>query len=65
MPPTTVLTYGNARGGTPIMLADPRAALDLPLRVLVRKASGRTLVAYHPVAALLSARHLLVKALQA
>jgi uncharacterized protein (DUF302 family) len=37
MPPATVLIYGNAKGGTPIMLAAPQAALDLPLRVLVRQ----------------------------
>ena len=42
MPPTIVLLYGNARGGTPIMLATPQAALDLPLRVLVREAAERT-----------------------
>ena len=52
MPPTTVLVYGNPRGGTPIMLAAPRAALDLPLRVLVREANdGRVLVGFHPIAA--------------
>ena len=28
MPPTTVLIYGNPRGGTPVMLALPAAALD-------------------------------------
>ena len=57
MPPTVVLLYGHARGGTPIMLAAPKAALDLPLRVLVRDdADGRTLVAFHPIApALLAA----------
>jgi uncharacterized protein (DUF302 family) len=36
MPPATVLTYGHPKGGTPVMLAAPLAALDLPLRVLVR-----------------------------
>lgn len=51
MSPTVVLTYGNAKGGTPVMLAAPQAALDLPLRVLVREdADGRTLVAFHPIA---------------
>ena len=40
MPPTVVLVYGNPSGGTPIMLSTPQAALDLPLRVLVRK--GKT-----------------------
>jgi uncharacterized protein (DUF302 family) len=50
MPPTLVLIYGNPRGGTPIMLAAPQAALDLPLRVLVREsADGRVLVGFHPI----------------
>jgi len=54
MPPATVLIYGNARGGTPIMLATPSAALDLPLHVLVReRADGKTVIAYHPIAATL------------
>jgi uncharacterized protein (DUF302 family) len=51
MPPTTVLIYGNPRGGTPIMLASPQAALDLPLRVLVREdGAGHALVSFHPIA---------------
>lgn len=51
MPPTTVLIYGNPKGGTPVMLASPVAALDLPLRVLVREdRSGRTFIAFHPIA---------------
>jgi uncharacterized protein (DUF302 family) len=54
MPPTVVLIYGHPKGGTPIMLAAPQAALDLPLRVLVRQdADGRVLVALHPIAPLL------------
>ncbi len=54
MPPTTVLTYGHAKGGTPIMLAAPSAALDLPLRVLVRlREDGATVIAFHPAAAML------------
>ncbi|WP_116389611.1 DUF302 domain-containing protein [Cupriavidus taiwanensis] len=36
MPPTRVLIHSNARRGTPLMLAAPSVALDLPLRVLVR-----------------------------
>ncbi len=48
MPPTVVLLYGNPKGGTPIMLATPRVALDLPLRVSVREdETGTTLVAFH------------------
>ena len=51
MPPTIVLIYGQARGGTPVMQANPAAALDLPLRVLIREdANGETLIAFHPIA---------------
>jgi len=79
MPPTEVLIYGNPKGGTPIMLAAPQAALDLPLRVLVREdPSGRTVIAFHPAADTLRqagvpdhlahrldpAQHLLVEAIQ-
>ena len=54
MPPATVLIYGAAKGGTPVMLAHPLAALDLPLRVLVREGEdGITLVAFHPITELL------------
>ncbi len=50
IPPTTVLVYGNPRGGTPIMLQFPRAALDLPLTLLVREEPvGRVIVSFHPV----------------
>jgi uncharacterized protein (DUF302 family) len=36
MPPSRVLVFGNARAGTPLLLAAPDIALELPLRVLVR-----------------------------
>jgi uncharacterized protein (DUF302 family) len=50
MPPTLVLIYGQARGGTPVMQADPASALDLPLRVLIREdGNGDTLIAFHPI----------------
>ena len=56
MLPSTVLLYGKAAGGTPIMLAAPRSALDLPLRVLVREdEDGQTLVCFHPIATTLEA----------
>jgi uncharacterized protein (DUF302 family) len=48
MRPTQVIILGNPKGGTPIMLAAPSAALDLPLRVLVAQdADGRTLVTFN------------------
>jgi uncharacterized protein (DUF302 family) len=55
MPPAVLLLYGHPKGGTPIMLDTPAAALDLPLRVLVRENSeGHTLVSFHPVVPMLS-----------
>ena len=51
MPPTTVLIYGNPKGGTPLMLAAPDFALELPLRVLVREGEGGNVtVTYNPSA---------------
>lgn len=50
MPPTTVLLFGNPAVGTPLMLAVPNVALDLPLRVLIRETvSGQVEVVFHPV----------------
>lgn len=35
MQPTKLLIFGNPRAGTPVMLAAPTSALDLPLKILV------------------------------
>jgi uncharacterized protein (DUF302 family) len=35
MPPTRLILFGNPKAGTPIMLASPSAAIDLPLKLLV------------------------------
>lgn len=49
MPPTTVLVFGNPKGGTPLMLAPPDLALDLPFRVLISQLpDGQVNVSYHP-----------------
>jgi uncharacterized protein (DUF302 family) len=54
MPQAIVLLYGNPRGGTPVMIATPNAALDLPLRVLIREEDGgQVIMAFHPIARLL------------
>jgi uncharacterized protein (DUF302 family) len=51
MPQTRVVIYGNPSGGTPVMLGSPLAALDLPLKMLVRELPGsRSAVAFRPVA---------------
>ena len=35
MPPTKLLIFGGPKAGTPLMLAAPSLAIDLPLKVLV------------------------------
>ena len=40
MLPTTLLVFGNPKAGTPVMVATPTAALDLPLKVLFSQDSG-------------------------
>ena len=35
MPNTKLLIFGNPKAGTPLMLAAPSTALDLPLKILV------------------------------
>jgi len=47
MPPTQVLIFGNPRAGTPVMLAAPTAAIDLPLKVLAwQDAVGKVWLGY-------------------
>ena len=56
MPPAVVLIYGHPVGGTPIMVAAPNAALDLPLHVLVREdGRGLATIAFRPIADVLLA----------
>ena len=46
-----VLIFGNPRAGTPLMVARPLVGLDLPLRVLVWRASdGRVWASYQDTA---------------
>jgi uncharacterized protein (DUF302 family) len=57
MRPTKLLIFGNPKAGTPVMLASPSAALDLPLKILVAEdAKGRVWISYN-APAYLQARH--------
>ena len=48
MPPTKLLIFGNPKGGTPLMLAAPTVALDLPLKLLVwEDAHGSRWISYN------------------
>lgn len=40
----TVVLFGNPKIGTPIMNANPRAALDLPIKVLIWNEDGKTMI---------------------
>jgi uncharacterized protein (DUF302 family) len=45
--PTTVLIFGNAKGGTPLMQGRQTIGIDLPLRALVwQDDSGKIWVSY-------------------
>jgi uncharacterized protein (DUF302 family) len=47
MPPAHVLIFGSPKAGTPLMLASPLLALELPLKALVwRDAAGQVWVSY-------------------
>jgi uncharacterized protein (DUF302 family) len=46
--PTTLIVFGNPKGGTGLMAAFPLAALDLPLKLLVWEEDGVVKVAYVP-----------------
>lgn len=57
MPPTKLLIFGNPKAGTPLMLAAPSIAIDLPLKILVwQDGDGKTWVSYNS-AAYLQERH--------
>ena len=48
MPPTKLLIFGSPKAGTPLMLAAPSSAIDLPLRILVwEDARGKVWVSYN------------------
>jgi uncharacterized protein (DUF302 family) len=51
MPPTQLLIFGNPKGGTPVMLAAPTAAIDLPWKALAwTDASGKVWLSYNDAA---------------
>ncbi len=48
MRPTRLLIFGNPKGGTPLMLAAPSIAIDLPLKILVwEDDQGKVWVSYN------------------
>jgi uncharacterized protein (DUF302 family)/uncharacterized membrane protein YidH (DUF202 family) len=48
MPPTKLLIFGSPKAGTPLMLAAPSVAIDLPLKILVwEDSAGKIWVSYN------------------
>jgi uncharacterized protein (DUF302 family) len=48
MHPTKLLIFGSPKAGTPLMLAAPSIAIDLPLKILVwEDAQGKVWVSYN------------------
>jgi len=48
MRPTKLLIFGNPKAGTPLMLAAPSTAIDLPLKILIwEDAQGKAWVSYN------------------
>jgi uncharacterized protein (DUF302 family) len=48
MPATKVILFGSPKSGTPLMLASPSLAIDLPLKALVAEdASAKVTVTYN------------------
>lgn len=63
MPPTKLLIFGSPKAGTPVMLAAPSVAIDLPLKILVSEdGQGKVWVSYNS-AAYLQERHGIPQAL--
>jgi uncharacterized protein (DUF302 family) len=48
MPATKLLIFGNPKAGTPVMLASPSIAIDLPLKILIAEdANGKVWISYN------------------
>lgn len=48
MHPTQVIIFGSPKGGTPVMLASPTAAIDLPLKALIwEDGGGKVWISYN------------------
>jgi uncharacterized protein (DUF302 family) len=48
MRPTKLVIFGNPKGGTPLMIAAPSLAIDLPLKALIwEDESGRVWITYN------------------
>ncbi|HEY1805680.1 MAG TPA: DUF302 domain-containing protein [Terracidiphilus sp.] len=65
MRPTKLLIFGNPKAGTPIMVAAPSIAIDLPLKILVwEDAAGQAWISYNSAEYLGSRHHVPLELMQ-
>jgi uncharacterized protein (DUF302 family) len=57
MPPTRLAIFGNPKGGTPLMLAKPSIAIDLPLKLLIAEDTNGSVSVSWTAPAYLAVRH--------
>ena len=57
MPDTVLVIFGSPAAGTPVMLASPLSAIDLPLKALIWDDGGQTKVSYYDPAAIVARHH--------
>jgi uncharacterized protein (DUF302 family) len=57
MRPTKLVIFGNPKGGTPLMLASPSVAIDLPLKILIYEDADATVQVCYNTPAYLQQRH--------
>ena len=65
MSPTKLVIFGNPKAGTPLMIASPSSALDLPLKILIwQDADGKVWLSFNTPAYLQERHHLSAELLQ-
>ena len=57
MPPTKVAIFGSPKAGTPLMLATPNIAIDLPLKLLIAEDTNGSVSVSWNAPAYLASRH--------
>jgi len=57
MPPTKVGIFGSPKAGTPLMLATPNIAIDLPLKLLIAEDTNGSVSVSWNAPAYLASRH--------
>ncbi len=65
MRPTKLAIFGSPKAGTPVMLAAPTIAIDLPLKILVwEDAEGRAWISYNSAEYLMRRHHVPAELMQ-